>query len=60
MRLDGFAEGLYAAPLEILVTHFHLRLSEIRELTPLQRDFYLQMYSHHVQRVKGATGEESE
>jgi hypothetical protein len=44
MRLSRFAEGLYAAPIQILVTHFHLRLSEIRELTPLQRDFYLETY----------------
>jgi hypothetical protein len=44
MRLSCFAEGLYAAPIQILVTHFHLRLSEIRELTPLQRGFYLETY----------------
>jgi hypothetical protein len=44
MRLSRFAEGLYAAPIQMLVTHFHLRLSEIRDLTPLQRDFYLQTY----------------
>jgi len=52
MRLSRFAEGVYAAPIEVLVTHFHLRLSEIRDLTPLQRDFYLQMYNRHVGRVK--------
>jgi hypothetical protein len=55
MRLSSFAEGVYAAPIEILVTHFHLRLSEIRELTPLQRGFYLEMYSHHVGRMKEAS-----
>ena len=37
--------GVYSAPIEVLVTYFHLRLDEIAELTPLQKAFYLEIFS---------------
>jgi hypothetical protein len=36
--------GVYSAPIEILVSHFHLRLDEIAHLTPLQKQWYLGIF----------------
>jgi hypothetical protein len=36
--------GVYSAPIEILVSYFHLRLDEIARLTPVQKLWYLEIY----------------
>jgi hypothetical protein len=40
-----FVTGVYSGPIEVFVSHFHLRLDEIAELTPLQKAWYLEIFN---------------
>jgi hypothetical protein len=42
----------YSAPLRIFIQHYRFRPWEILELTPLQQEFYLELFARHAEELE--------
>jgi len=51
---NRFSRGIFSRSLYVLTHHYGLRLDEIGQLTPLQKQWYLAAYSDRVREEQRA------
>jgi hypothetical protein len=52
--LSRFSRGIFSRSLYVLTEHYGLRLDEIGQLTPLQKNWYLAAYSDRIREEQQA------